>query len=355
MRGMATGLLAGLGLLLGLGVARAAPAAPAASDSGESADEDALIREAIMMRRRGNDRAAQVELQRAYDIGHSPRAAAQLGFAEQALGMWPQAEAHVGAALRAPDDAWIHKNRATLEQSLSVIRAHVGRVEIVGGAPGAQVTINGEPVGLLPLADAVAVSAGPVEIEVRTPGAPLATKTVNVAVGEYARVPFPVAPPRAAPIAQARPLVLTPVEPVDGGAPAAPPLVRMSQRDEGRGRRVAGIGLVAGGLVAVGGGVAASLAARRKFDAINADAAAGRPYDESNGNWKTYETAATALYVVGAGALIGGTVLYVSGRARGARQREEESGRPAAAPPVSVSLKPQLAPGRGGAAIAVRF
>jgi hypothetical protein len=344
---MATGLLAGLGLLLGLGAARAAP------EGGGDTDEDALIREALMMRRRGNDRAAQVELQRAYDLGHSPRAAAQLGFAEQALGMWPQAEVHVGAALRAPEDPWIHRNRATLEQSLAVIRAHVGRVEIVGGAPGAQVTVNGDPVGLLPLPDAVAVSAGPVEIEVRTPGAPLATRTVNVAVGEYARVPFPVVAARAPAIAQApqQPPVLAPVQPV--GAPAAPPLLRTDRPDEGRGRRAAGIGLVAGGLAAVGGGVAASLAARHKFDAINSDAAAGRPYDESNGNWKSYQTAATALYVVGAGALIGGTVLYVSGRARGARG--DESARPSATPPVSVSLKPQVAPGRAGAAIAVRF
>ncbi|HEY7370604.1 MAG TPA: hypothetical protein VIF57_00390, partial [Polyangia bacterium] len=294
MRGMATGLLAGLGLLLGLGAARAAPA------GGAGADEEALIREALMMRRRGNDRAAQVELQRAYDLGHSPRAAAQLGFAEQALGMWPQAEAHVGAALRAPEDPWIHRNRATLEQSLAVIRAHVGRVEIVGGAPGAQVTINGDAVGLLPLPDAVAVSAGPVEIEVRTPGAPLETKTVNVAVGEYARVAFAAAAARAPALAQApaRPPVLTPVPPVGAGAAAAPPLARTERPDEGRGRRTAGIGLVAGGLAAVGGGVAASLAARHKFDAINADAAAGRPYDESNGNWKTYQTAAAALYVV---------------------------------------------------------
>ena len=55
---------------------------------------------------------------------------------------------------------------------------------------------------------------------------------------------------------------------------------------------MAGIGIVAGGVVAIGGGVAASVVAKNKFDAIGADAAAGRPYNEGNGNWKGYETGA---------------------------------------------------------------
>jgi len=335
------GMLAALGLTLGLGMA--ANAAP------EGGDEDELVRHAILLRRRGNDRDAQLELQRAYDIAHSPRVAAQLGFAEQAIGMWPQAEAHVGEALHAEDDPWIRKNRATLEEALATIRAHVARVEIVGGEPGAQVMIDGQPVGRLPLPGAVSVSAGPVEVEVQAPGFEVAVKSVNVAAGEYARVPIALHAQGnlrlAAPAA--------PVQPVRNGAVTPPPALQLGQGsarpDEGRGRRYAGIGLVAGGLAAVGGGVAASLVAKHKFDAINGDAAADRPYNESNGNWKSYETAATVLYVVGAGALIGGAVLYVSGRPHG-----EIAGQPGWTG-VSVSLKPQVAPGRAGGTISVRF
>jgi hypothetical protein len=91
------------------------------------------------------------------------------------------------------------------------------------------------------------------------------------------------------------------------------------------------------------------LAAKHKFDAINADAAADRAYNERNGNWKSYETGAAVLYVVGAGALIGGSVLYVSGRSRG---EAASASNPAV---TSVALKPLLAPGRAGAAISVRF
>jgi len=349
MRGTVVSVVAGLTLVLLRGAAQA----QAAPDAG---DEDALIRDALQNRRRGNDHMAQVELQRAYDIAHSPRAAAQLGFAEQALGLWPQAEAHIGEALRATDDRWIRRNRATLEESLRTIRAHVGRIEIVGGTAGAQVTVNGLPVGLLPLAAAVAVAAGPVEVVVRTPGGPVAQKTVNVAVGEYARVAFTAAAVTpvgvgASPPAPTAPVALAP--PMAGGARDPGPAVQVETKDvdRGRGRRYAGIGLATGGLVAVGAGVAASLVAKHKFDAINADAAADRPYDESNGNWKGYQTAATVLYAVGAGALIGGTVLWISGRGD-----RETAGGPAAAPPVAaVSLKPQLAPGRAGAALSVRF
>ena len=86
-------------------VLASAPTAGAAGD-----EEDALIRRAIELRKQGNDRGALEELQRAYGIAQSPRAAAQLGFAEQAVGIWLQAEEHVREALGEPGDKWIRKN-----------------------------------------------------------------------------------------------------------------------------------------------------------------------------------------------------------------------------------------------------
>ena len=91
--------------------------------------------------------------------------------------------------------------------------------------------------------------------------------------------------------------------------------------------------------------MAASLVAKRKFDAINADAAADRPYDDGNGNWKSYEKTATVLYLVGGGVLVGGVVLYATAR----------DARPETKGMRSASLRPQLAPGRAGAALSVRF
>jgi hypothetical protein len=315
-------------------------------------DEDALVRQAIALRKHGNDRAALEELQRAYQIAHSPRAAAQLGFVEQALGLWPQAEEHVGEALAAGKDPWIRKNRAILEEAQATIRAHVGRVHIEGGELGAQVTINGQSVGSIPLRDAIPVSTGPVDIEVRAAGHLPALKTVTVAAGEYVRVPFtlrPVAPPRShtRPVPAPRAALSPPVTPLVAPVPGPDPSLTETRHDAGRGRRIAGIGLVAGGVAAIGGGVAASVVGKNKFDAIGADAAADRPYTESNGNWKSYETAAAALYVVGGVAVVGGVVLYMAGRPRAEQKR----------PPAvsSVSLRPVVVPRRVGASLSVRF
>ena len=324
------------------------PSARANSD-----EEDALIRHAIQLRKHGDDRAAHAELQRAYAIARSPRAAAQLGFAEQALGLWPAAEGHVREALAAPSDPWIRKHRATVEESLATIRSHVGRVQIEGGQPGAQVSVNGQPVGAMPLREAVPVSAGPVDIEVRGAGFESSLKTIHVAAGELARVPFtlrPVAPP---PVRSGQPALpqprfaQVPVNPLPPSAPSPAAQLAESRADEGRGRRIGGIGLVAGGVAAIGGGVAASVVGKNKFDAIGADAAANRPYNDSNGNWKTYETAAAALYVVGGVAVVGGVVLYMAGR-----PSAEEKRPPAVS---SISLRPVVLPSRAGATLSVRF
>jgi hypothetical protein len=314
-------------------------------------EEDALIRHAVQLRKHGNDRVALDDLQRAYAIKHSPRAAAQLGFAEQALGLWPLAEQHVREALDSGGgDAWVRKNRSTVEAALATIRAHVGRVQIDGGQPGAQVSVNGQPVGSMPLRDAVPVSAGPVDVEVRAAGYAPAVKTVNVAAGELARVPFvlqPVAraqvqPPRFQPPA-GPPTAIQPLP-----APSSePPLLAERRADPGRSKRLTGIGLVTGGVVAIGAGVASSVVAKRKFDAIRADAAADRPYNEGNGNWKSYETGAGVLYAVGGAAIIGGVVLYVVGRPT------TESSRPAAV--SSVALRPVITPGKAAATLSVRF
>jgi hypothetical protein len=322
-------------------VASGPAVASAAERAGDDA-EDALIRKALELRKRGDDAAARVELERAYAIARSPRAAAQLGFAEQALGLWPQADIHVSEALRSGDDPWIKKNRATVEEALTTIRQHVGRIEIVGGRPGADVIVNGQRVGAVPLAGPVAVSAGPVDVELRSPGQPPLAKSVSVAAGEYARVPFTLpspAPPAPAP----PPIANSPVVP----APVAE--VRTGVDDGRRRQRLAAMGLLAGGVTAVAIGVACTIVGNGKFEAINEDAAANRPYDESNGNWRTYETTGIVLYAVGGAALAGGTFLYLRARGR------ERAAAASSSPGAGLSLAPILSPKQAGAAISVRF
>jgi hypothetical protein len=155
------------------------------ADANSQADE--AIRRGVALRKAGDDEAAAREFQKAHDLSPSPRAAAQLGLAEQALGRWEDADAHISEALHSPDDAWVSKNRGVLEHALGYVKEHVGRVEVVGEPEGAEVIVNGRPAGKLPLGP-VRVSAGQVDIELRAPGYPRATRALTITGGQYQRV-----------------------------------------------------------------------------------------------------------------------------------------------------------------------
>lgn len=157
----------------------------AAHAADPNSDAEELIRKGIQLRKNRDDAAAVREFQKAYDLSHSPRAAGQLGLAQQALGRWVDAERHVGEAMRATDDPWVARNRAALDQSLATIQDHLGRVEITGDPAGAEVLVNGRPVGKLPLAEAVRVSAGQVDIDLRAPGFVPVQRTLTIVGGQY--------------------------------------------------------------------------------------------------------------------------------------------------------------------------
>src|SRR6478609_9704495 len=140
-------------LILGLG---ALATRPTRADDRDR-ESDRLIRHGIELRKALDDEAAALEFQKAYDLIHTPRAAGQLGLAEQALGRWEDAEHHIREAMQASGDPWIVKNQAVLADALGIIQGHLGRVEVMGDPEGADVSVNGRKVGKLPLAEAVPV------------------------------------------------------------------------------------------------------------------------------------------------------------------------------------------------------
>jgi hypothetical protein len=177
-----------VGVAFGAGVLAllAAPLRQAAAQSSDDAEK--LIRRGIELRKAHDDEGAARAFQEAYDRVHSPRSAGQLGLAEQALGRWEDAERHVAEALHATGDAWVAKNRPTLDQALVTIQAHLGRVEVFGDPEGAEVSVNGRAVGKLPLAEPVRVSAGEVDVELRAPGYVAAQRNLTIIGGQYQRV-----------------------------------------------------------------------------------------------------------------------------------------------------------------------
>ncbi len=210
--------LALLGLLL-----LALPRPALADEAGSEAER--LIRRGIELRKAHDDPGAVPLFQKAYDLVHSPRAAGQLGLAEQALGRWEEAEQHVREALHADGDAWVAKNHATLADALGLIEGHLARVEVIGGPEGAEVLVNGRTVGHLPLPEAVAVSAGGVDIELQAPGYEPAQRTISVGAGQYQRVVLRLAKSAEPAGAVDTPRVAAAVDAPRAAEPTAPPPV----------------------------------------------------------------------------------------------------------------------------------
>jgi hypothetical protein len=203
----------GFMLIVLVGLVTRAWAAPAS-------EEDKLLQKGVDLREAGDEVHAVLELQKAYDLNHSPKAAAQLGLSEWALGRWVDAEAHVTEALRANNDSYLRdrQRRQVLEQALRTIRTHLGSLEITGDPDGAEVVVAGQVVGKLPLAGPLRVATGQIDVEVSAPGYLRATRSVPIAAGQYQRVLMrlerkPIEPVVVAPVA--------PVAPVAGVPPAA--------------------------------------------------------------------------------------------------------------------------------------
>ena len=238
--------------------------APSAWAEDGQAQAEKLIRHGVELRRRHDDEAAVREFQKAYDLVRSPRAAAQLGLAEQALGRWEDAERHVDEALHTPTDAWVAKNRTTLEESLGTIQAHLGRVEVIGDPAGAEVSVNGRSVGKLPL-DPVKVSAGQVDVEMHASGYVSAQRTLSIVGGQYQRVVIHLA--KEGPAAEEPKLAASP-EPSPAPAAPAPAVADDGPSSTRVALKWTAAGLAGAGLVT---GVVFTLLHSHNVDAFGAD------------------------------------------------------------------------------------
>ncbi len=153
----------------------------------QSPEVERLLREGIELRQRGDPAAALGAFERANQLARTPRTLAQVALAEQALGRWVDAEAHLREALSAAADPWIARNRAALDGALGVIAQHVGQLLVRCDVDGAAVRVAGRPAGECPLAEPVHVEAGEVEVTGAAPGAS-ASERVRVTAGQTAVV-----------------------------------------------------------------------------------------------------------------------------------------------------------------------
>lgn len=176
-----------LGLLFAAMACLALSSAPSAASSERSEE---LIREGLELRRAGRDADALEKFERAYAVAKTPRAAGQLGLCLQALGRWSEADPRLAEALTGANDPWVKKNRETLKDSLETVKTHVARLEILGQPVGARVLINGRPVGVLPLKQAVLVNEGVVDVEVAAEGHRTSVRNLTAVGTSYQSLVF---------------------------------------------------------------------------------------------------------------------------------------------------------------------
>ncbi len=181
-------------------------AAPALA---QDADLEALLRDGLQQRRERRDVEALATFQRAAGLSRTPRVVAQVGFAEQALGRWIDAEGHLLEALGAASDPWVADRRRVLEDALREVGQHLGNLEVQVNVAGAAVIVNGRRVGDSPLVRPIRVVAGTSLLEVSAPGHLPDRRTVAVGTGGMRREVIELA--SAATEMVATPPVVTPL------------------------------------------------------------------------------------------------------------------------------------------------
>jgi hypothetical protein len=270
-----------------------------------------LIEQGLELRRDGKPEQALELFRRAHAIAPSPRTFGQMGLVEASLKRWVDGESHLSVSLSNPDDSWVIKNRAFLDEALAQCRQHVGEL-VVSGPPGVEVLVGGRIAGTLPAVPTLRLAEGTVSVSATSPGFTSFETTVTIRPGireplaiVLTRVPS-AAPPPAAP----------------SGATAIsaspPPATPAAQSSTGRGwHSWTGISLAAIGAAAIGWGVTW----------IVVDG--GKACATSTGCSDVYNTRTWGWVLAGAGAaaVAGGAAIFFTGHQTGG-------------PDVSVGLTP---------------
>ncbi len=160
----------------------------AASASARQPDQaDELIRQGVELRKSGNDDKALEAFRTSFQLQPTPRAQAQMALAEQALGLWVDAERDLKEALRATTDPWVSKNAKALSGAMATVEQHLGSLQLLGTPAGAVVKIDERVVGKLPFEQPIRVTVGEVLVSVSSDGYFEIDRRITVSVGRLVR------------------------------------------------------------------------------------------------------------------------------------------------------------------------
>jgi hypothetical protein len=322
-------------------------AADAAAKSKSEVEE--LIDKGVELREQGKDTEALEKFRKAYELSHGGHALAQLALAEQALGHWVDAEAHLKLALDMQQDPWVQANRQALEGALKTIQQRLGNLEIVGNVQGAEVKVSGAAVAHLPLEQPLRLVAGTAVIELSADGYWPVSRSVIIPAGGVAHEEITLAPLTLAnpTLEKGRAHEESAKTPPDEKAVGQTSPVRVQLERESPGPSpfvwVAG----GGALLGIGVGIAALVVREGHVSNFNSAACltGGRSrgencksdYDAANGARLVSDVG----FVVGAASAVAAAVLWLIGQGSSSAESGEE-----------VTLTPWIG---NGAAAKIRF
>ena len=144
---------------------------PNVSSAQETSSLEALIQEGIRLRRDGEDEKALDVFRQAERLQPSSvRVLLHLATAAQAAGHWVEADTYIRRVFEYRDDPYYRRYQSDIAMVEQLISARVGRFQVVGSPPGAEVRLNGRSIGRLPMDEPQRLEAGNYQLEVVSNG-----------------------------------------------------------------------------------------------------------------------------------------------------------------------------------------
>jgi hypothetical protein len=309
-------------------LAQAAPAAPLQ----DKAKAKALLGEGSSLYEKGDYTGALEKFHAAYAAYSSPKIWFNIGQANRDLGRPVDAlEAFQKFLDGVPDAA--PEDKADAQASVVELQKRLGRLTIVCETTGAEISVDGKPVGVAPLAKPIWVVPGPHQVLASKQGAPLALGSAEATAGGVATVVLRGAQPAAAappPVAPAAATEATPPPPIETAAPPPPPAPavdvstspeRAAEPGEGwfLGRKwtwvAGGAAVLFTGTAAVIGGLAQSrFKDLKKSCGVDSDEGLGCDKGSIDSLQTRMTTANVFWGLAGAAAVTAGVLFFVEGR-----------------------------------------
>lgn len=260
-----------------------------AQDAPAQQDAGAHFGRGVQLYNEADYRAALVEFKRAYEIAPNVAVLYNIGQTYYQLQNYAEALKQFERFLAEGGTA----HRSEVEQTVSVLRTRVGKIDVTTPSPGWTLTVDDEPAGTTPLASPLAVSVGRRKIIATKTGEQPIVKWVEVAAGDTLPVALTAAP------------AVAPVAPPPSTTPPPPPPEKKS-----------GNGLIIAGWIGTGalfaGTVITGILATSEAGKLS-DAKKQVPGNQSDIDSKASSTKTLALVtdILGASTIIlGGVTLY---------------------------------------------